>query len=91
MYGECRSDDGGHERGSNWLLHELNGLGVLIRCRMKRVPIFDFVLLADYADMQARDPEDRAPSITFGGGRISHFLNIKGPGKMQTREIVRRH
>ena len=39
----------------------------------------------DYADMQARDPEDRAPSITIGVGRallsnrISHFLNIKGP------------
>lgn len=40
---------------------------------------------ADYADMQARDPEDRAPSVTIGVGRailsnrISHFLNIKGP------------
>lgn len=39
----------------------------------------------DYADMQARDPEDRAQSITVGIGRailsnrISHFLNIKGP------------
>ncbi|KAL8912790.1 MAG: hypothetical protein Q9171_002248 [Xanthocarpia ochracea] len=39
----------------------------------------------DYADMQARDPDDRAPSITVGVGRailsnrISHFLNIKGP------------
>lgn len=39
----------------------------------------------DYADMQARDPEDRAPSVTIGVGRailsnrISHFLNIKGP------------
>ena len=35
--------------------------------------------------MQARDPEDRAPSITVGVGRailsnrISHFLNIQGP------------
>ena len=35
--------------------------------------------------MQARDPDDRAPSITVGVGRailsnrISHFLNIKGP------------
>ncbi|KAL8683912.1 MAG: hypothetical protein Q9186_000123 [Xanthomendoza sp. 1 TL-2023] len=39
----------------------------------------------DYADIQARDPDDRAPSITVGVGRailsnrISHFLNIKGP------------
>lgn len=39
----------------------------------------------DYADMQARDPEDRAPSVTIGIGRailsnrISHFFNIKGP------------
>lgn len=39
----------------------------------------------DYADMQARDPEDRVPSVTIGVGRailsnrISHFLNIKGP------------
>ncbi|OTB08290.1 hypothetical protein M426DRAFT_52354 [Hypoxylon sp. CI-4A] len=39
----------------------------------------------DYADMQARDPEDRAPSVTIGVGRailsnrISHFLNIHGP------------
>lgn len=39
----------------------------------------------DYADMQARDPEDRAPSVTIGVGRailsnrISHFLNIKVP------------
>lgn len=35
--------------------------------------------------MQARDPDDRAPSITIGVGRailsnrISHYLNIKGP------------
>lgn len=35
--------------------------------------------------MQARDPDDRAPSITIGIGRailsnrISYFLNIKGP------------
>ncbi|KAI9676001.1 MAG: Type I Iterative PKS [Caeruleum heppii] len=39
----------------------------------------------DYADIQARDPEDRAPSVTVGVGRailsnrLSHFLNIKGP------------
>ncbi|KAI0421157.1 putative polyketide synthase [Xylaria grammica] len=39
----------------------------------------------DYADMQARDPDDRAPSVTIGVGRailsnrISHFLNIHGP------------
>ncbi|KAK5992001.1 Highly reducing polyketide synthase [Cladobotryum mycophilum] len=39
----------------------------------------------DFGDMQARDPEDRAESITIGIGRailsnrISHFLNIKGP------------
>ncbi|KAI9720556.1 MAG: Type I Iterative PKS [Chrysothrix sp. TS-e1954] len=38
----------------------------------------------DYADMQARDPEDRVPSVTIGIGRamlsnrVSHFLNIKG-------------
>ncbi|KAM0794183.1 hypothetical protein BDR22DRAFT_827160 [Usnea florida] len=35
--------------------------------------------------MQARDPEDQAPSVTIGEGRailsdrISHFLNIRGP------------
>ena len=40
---------------------------------------------ADYSDMMARDPEDRAPSITVGVGRailsnrISHFFNLKGP------------
>ncbi|KAK7744645.1 Type I Iterative PKS [Cytospora paraplurivora] len=39
----------------------------------------------DYADMQARDPDDRVPSVTIGTGRailsnrISHFLNIHGP------------
>ncbi|KAI1103410.1 putative polyketide synthase [Jackrogersella minutella] len=39
----------------------------------------------DYADIQARDPDDRAPSVTVGVGRailsnlISHFLNIHGP------------
>ncbi|KUI66526.1 Lovastatin diketide synthase LovF [Cytospora mali] len=39
----------------------------------------------DYDYMQARDPEDRPPSVTIGVGRailsnrISHFLNIKGP------------
>ncbi|KAF2970301.1 hypothetical protein GQX73_g3288 [Xylaria multiplex] len=39
----------------------------------------------DYADMQARDPDDRAPSVTVGVGRailsnrISHFLNVHGP------------
>jgi acyl transferase domain-containing protein len=39
----------------------------------------------DYADMQARDPDDRVPSVTIGVGRailsnrISHFLNIHGP------------
>ncbi|KAL3424012.1 beta-ketoacyl synthase domain-containing protein [Phlyctema vagabunda] len=58
--------------------------------------------VVDYADMQARDPEDRAPSVTIGVGRailsnrISHFLNIKGPSLvavdvacryLQTREI----
>ncbi|KAL8645664.1 MAG: hypothetical protein Q9226_007199, partial [Calogaya cf. arnoldii] len=43
------------------------------------------VFVLDYADIQARDPDDRAPSITVGVGRailsnrISHFLNIKGP------------
>lgn len=37
-----------------------------------------------YGDMQATDPEDRAPLVTIGVGRsmlsnrISHFLNIKG-------------
>ena len=42
--------------------------------------------VTDYADRQARDPEDRAPSITVGVGwailsnRISHFLKIKGSG-----------
>ena len=41
--------------------------------------------IADYADMQSRDPDDRAPSVTLGVGRailsnrISHYLNIKGP------------
>jgi acyl transferase domain-containing protein len=43
------------------------------------------IWLSDYGDMQARDPENRAPSTTVGIGRamlsnrISHFLNIKGP------------
>jgi len=40
---------------------------------------------SDYGDMQARDPEERAPATSIGIGRamlsnrISHFLNIKGP------------
>ncbi|KAL8841188.1 MAG: hypothetical protein Q9170_001042 [Blastenia crenularia] len=40
---------------------------------------------ADYADMQARDPEDRPANNALGIGRailsnrLSHFLNIKGP------------
>ncbi|KAF4630892.1 hypothetical protein G7Y89_g7242 [Cudoniella acicularis] len=50
-------------------------------------PIGCFVgsFAVDYADMHARDPEDRPPMITVGAGRailsnrISHFLNIKGP------------
>ncbi|PNY20705.1 Polyketide synthase [Tolypocladium capitatum] len=48
----------------------------------------------DYADIQARDPEDRAPSVTIGVGRailsnrISHFLNIKGPRYAPARLIV---
>lgn len=35
--------------------------------------------------MQARDPEERVPSVTIGAGRamlsnrVSHFLNLKGP------------
>jgi acyl transferase domain-containing protein len=39
----------------------------------------------DYGDIQARDPENRAPATVVGVGktmlsnRISHFLNIKGP------------
>ncbi len=39
----------------------------------------------DYADMQARNPEERADMTTLGTGRamlsnrISHFLNLKGP------------
>ena len=38
----------------------------------------------DYSDIQARDPENRAPVVTIGVGRamlsnrISHFLDIKG-------------
>ncbi|KAJ5809731.1 polyketide synthase [Penicillium pulvis] len=40
---------------------------------------------SDYGDMQARDPENRAPATVVGVGRamlsnrLSHFLNIKGP------------
>ncbi|TEY71320.1 hypothetical protein BOTCAL_0095g00030 [Botryotinia calthae] len=40
---------------------------------------------SDYGEIQARDPEERAPSTSFSIGRamlsnrISHFLNIKGP------------
>lgn len=50
-------------------------------------PIGCFVgsFACDYGDIQARDPEDRAPATVIGTGRamlsnrISHFLNIKGP------------
>ena len=58
------------------LLHGSSGVASLL---------IAWLLLQDYADMQARDPDDRAPSITVGVGRailsnrISHFLNIKGP------------
>ncbi|KAL4903835.1 hypothetical protein BDW74DRAFT_179426 [Aspergillus multicolor] len=40
---------------------------------------------SDYGDIQARDPQDRAPNSTVGIGRamlsnrLSHFLDIKGP------------
>ncbi|KAK2024963.1 putative polyketide synthase [Colletotrichum zoysiae] len=39
----------------------------------------------DFADVQGRDPENRAPTTVVGVGRamlsnrLSHFLNIKGP------------
>ncbi|KAI0406534.1 putative polyketide synthase [Xylaria palmicola] len=39
----------------------------------------------DFADVQARDPENRAPTTVVGVGRamlsnrLSHFMNIKGP------------
>ncbi|KAL3290693.1 Acyl transferase/acyl hydrolase/lysophospholipase [Colletotrichum asianum] len=44
----------------------------------------------DYADIQARDPDDRAPGITIGIGRailanrISHSYNLKGPSLKTT-------
>ncbi|KAI9651886.1 MAG: Type I Iterative PKS [Alyxoria varia] len=50
-----------------------------------RIGCFVGSYAVDYADMQARDPDDRAPSVTIGVGRailsnrISHFLNIQGP------------
>ncbi|CBF79115.1 hypothetical protein AN7084.2 [Aspergillus nidulans FGSC A4] len=40
---------------------------------------------SDYGDIQARNPDDRAPNSTVGIGRamlsnrLSHFLDIKGP------------
>ncbi|KAI0197885.1 putative polyketide synthase [Astrocystis sublimbata] len=51
----------------------------------KNVGCFIGSYAVDYADMQARDPDDRVPSVTIGIGRailsnrISHFLNIHGP------------
>lgn len=51
----------------------------------KNVGCFVASFACDYADMQARDPEDRAPTSVIGTGRtmlsnrISHFLNITGP------------
>ena len=63
----------------------------------KPVGCFVGSFACDYGDMQARDPEDRAPATTVGIGRamlsnrISHFLNIKGPRYVtKTGEIVRR-
>ncbi|PYI04018.1 putative PKS-like enzyme [Aspergillus sclerotiicarbonarius CBS 121057] len=54
---------------------------------LKGRPVGCFVgsYASDYADIQARDPEDRVPSTTVGIGRamlsnrLSHFLDIKGP------------
>lgn len=49
--------------------------------------------LSDYADIQARDPDDRAPSVTVGIGRailanrISHFLNLKGPRFVKRQQL----
>lgn len=49
------------------------------------VGVFVGSYAVDYADMQARDPDDRVPSVTIGVGRailsnrISHFLNVHGP------------
>ncbi|CAM1502384.1 Fc.00g043680.m01.CDS01 [Cosmosporella sp. VM-42] len=51
----------------------------------KEIGCFVATYAVDFGDLQARDPEDRAPDIQMGTGRcilsnrISHFLNIKGP------------
>ena len=51
----------------------------------KAVGCFVGSYAVDYADMQGRDPDDRANGVTIGVGRailsnrISHFLNVHGP------------
>lgn len=57
----------------------------LERLDSQRVGCFVGSFACDFGDMQARDPEDRAPASAVGVGRamlsnrISHFLNIRGP------------
>lgn len=56
-----------------------------VKVKLNAVATLVTNVLVDYSDMMARDPEDRAPSITVGVGRailsnrISHFFNLKGP------------
>ncbi|KAH6685860.1 hypothetical protein F5X68DRAFT_276598 [Plectosphaerella plurivora] len=64
----------------------LENAGVpLERLDGQRVGCFVGSFACDFGDMQARDPEDRAPASAVGVGRamlsncISHFLNIRGP------------
>jgi acyl transferase domain-containing protein len=62
-----------------------------------KVGCFVSSFAVDYGDMQARDPENRAPSSVVGVGRamlsnrISHFLNIKGPRSVYRAEVFQCH
>ncbi|OHW97941.1 polyketide synthase [Colletotrichum incanum] len=64
----------------------LENAGVTLE-QLDGAPVGCFVssFACDFADVQARDPENRAPTTVVGVGRamlsnrLSHFLNIKGP------------
>ena len=55
----------------------------LFYCNQICPRLTDAIILKDYKDLHARDPEDRPANATVGlvpailSNRISHFLNLK--------------
>jgi 3-oxoacyl-(acyl-carrier-protein) synthase len=83
---EALSMDPQHRQLLEVVYEGLENAGITLE-KLYGQPIGCFVgsFACDYGEMQARDPEDRAPGTVVGIGRamlsnrISHFLNIKGP------------